>query len=99
MEVKIIDGPETVVVVSGRVDTTASPEFEKALQPILESTISKVKMDCNRLEYLSSSGLRLFLILQKNIKSKGGLLRICGLNDAIRETFNLTGFASIFNIE
>lgn len=93
------EGPETVVELAGRLDTNTSPEFEKRIEPILKGDISKVKVDCTRLDYISSSGLRLLLMLHKNVKAKKGSLRLCGLNPTIREVFNVTGFASFFRIE
>lgn len=100
MEVKITKDPEmTIISISGRLDTNTSPEFEKALEPVLSSDISHIIVDCNNLTYVSSSGLRLFLILQKNISVKKGSLSLRGLNPAIKEVFNITGFAAIFKIE
>lgn len=93
------EGSETVIELIGRLDTTTSPQFEQAIEPILKGEALKVKVDCSRLDYVSSSGLRLFLMLQKNIKAKKGSLRLCGLNPAIREVFNVTGFSAIFRIE
>lgn len=90
---------EAVIELVGRLDTTTSPQFEQAIEPILKGEALKVKVDCSRLDYVSSSGLRLFLMLQKNIKARKGSLRLCGLNPAIREVFNVTGFSAIFRIE
>lgn len=100
LEVKIREeGPETVIELGGRLDTNSSPEFEKALEPVLTGNALKVKMDCSRLQYISSSGLRLFLMLQKKMAAKKGSLRLCGLSPAIREVFNVTGFSAIFRLE
>lgn len=100
MEVKITKDPEvTIIAISGRLDTNTSPELEKALEPVLFGDISHIIVDCNDLSYVSSSGLRLFLILQKNISAKKGSLSLRGLNPAIKEVFNITGFAAIFRIE
>lgn len=98
MEVKITEGPETVVAIVGRLDTNSSPAFEKAITPILAGEAKVVKIDCSALDYISSSGLRLFLMLQKNINQKKGSLSLCGLSDSIKEIFNVTGFSAIFKI-
>ena len=51
------------------------------------------------LEYVSSAGLRLFLILQKMTTAKKGSLRLIGMRNVVRETFSLTGFNALFKIE
>lgn len=98
MEVKITEGAETVITIAGRLDTNTSPAFEKAITPILTGATKEVQVDCSALEYISSSGLRLFLMLQKNINQKKGTLRLCGLSDSIKEIFTVTGFSAIFKI-
>lgn len=95
---KITEGPETVITIIGRLDTNTSPAFEKAITPILTGATKEVKIDCSALDYISSSGLRLFLMLQKNINQKKGSLNLCGLSDSIKEIFNVTGFSAIFKI-
>ena len=99
MEVIITEGAETLIQIKGRLDTNSSPQFEKAMAPILQGPPKQVRVDCSQLSHISSSGLRMFLMLQKNISQKKGSLRLCGLNDSIKEVFAITGFAAIFTIE
>lgn len=99
MEVKITAGNEIIIAISGRLDTNSSPEFESIVQPIVDGDALKVAVDCQALEYVSSSGLRQFLMLQKKISQKKGSLRLYGLTPAIKEIFNITGFSAIFKIE
>lgn len=99
MKVQITEGTETVITLSGRLDTNTSPEFEKAIEPVMQGTAPRVIMDCSALDYISSSGLRLFLMLQKNVSQKKGKLILKGLSPEIKEIFNITGFSAIFTIE
>lgn len=55
-------------------------------------------LDCNALEYITSSGLRLFLDLLKVAKGKGSKVRIVGLSNEIREVFDEVGFTNLFEI-
>ena len=67
-----------------------------------EETVIKIKgrLDTNTArEYVSSAGLRLFLILQKMTTAKKGSLRLIGMRNVVRETFSLTGFNALFKIE
>ena len=99
ISVSSTEGAETLIQIKGRLDTNSSPQFEKAMAPILQGPTKQVRVDCSQLAYISSSGLRMFLMLQKNISQKKGSLRLCGLNDSIKEVFAITGFAAIFTIE
>ena len=62
--------------VTGRLDTTNSDVFEKKMAPLLEGGNPDIEIDCSELEYISSSGLRLFLTLQKSVNARGGKLVI-----------------------
>lgn len=90
---------ETVISVKGRLDTNTSPEFEKEVMPVLNGDEKSFRIDCSDLDYISSSGLRLFLMAQKTVIAKKGSLRLTGLKPAIQEIFNITGFSAIFKIE
>ena len=62
---------ELVAVFEGRLDTAAAVETEQALKPLYDCTGHNIVFDCNKLEYISSSGLRLLLSVLKNAKPKG----------------------------
>ena len=93
MEV-VIDqkGEETVIKIKGRLDTKTARECEEKVLPVWENPGVKVCVDCSDLEYVSSAGLRLFLILQKMTTAKKGSLRLIGMRNVVRETFSLTEF-------
>ncbi|MGM9747195.1 MAG: STAS domain-containing protein [Candidatus Cryptobacteroides sp.] len=97
----IIDnnGKQVTVKITGRVDTISSPKFEQALSPLMEGDALEVSVDCSEMEYISSSGLRIFLSLQKALTKNGGTLEILSLNDDIKEVFEMTGFSKIFIIK
>lgn len=83
---------------SGRLDTAASEQFAKDVKPLMEQAHRHIELDLARLEYISSSGLRILLTLLKQVHSKGGKLTIRNLTEGIREVFTLTGFFRIFDI-
>ena len=92
---KEIDG-NMVAILEGRLDTLASPETEKAMRPLYDCENQDIIIDCTKLEYISSSGLRIFLSVLKNTKPKGCQVYISGLNDDLRQIFAMTGFINIF---
>lgn len=99
MDIKIIHGPETMICLSGQLDTLSSPDFEKEITTILESNAMKVILDGSKLTYISSAGLRLLLILQKRMSQKGGKFVLRNIQDSIMEIFRITGFISFLTIE
>ncbi|MDD2539043.1 MAG: STAS domain-containing protein [Bacteroidales bacterium] len=98
MEVKISNDPIPVISINGRMDTGNTAIFEEAIAPVLKSDTKELIIDGTGLEYISSSGLRQFLVLQKNIKEKGGSLTVKSLRAEIKDIFDLTGFTNIFTI-
>ncbi len=83
----------------GRLDTAAAPQCEIDLKPLGNCTGKNIVLDCTKLEYISSSGLRLFLGVLKNAKSQKSHVYITGMNDTIRSVFALTGFTSLFEFK
>lgn len=86
------------VCVEGRVDTTNANEFESSMLQVIADGYTKIVLDCSGLDYISSSGLRVFLIIQKKMTAAKGQFRLCGLQPGIVEIFDISGFTSIFSI-
>ena len=82
---------ELVAVFEGRLDTAAAVEND--------CTGHNIVFDCNKLEYISSSGLRLLLGVLKNAKPKGSRVFITGINDDLRTVFAMTGFTNLFEFK
>lgn len=88
----------TLVDVEGRLDTITSAEFEKQIMTLLDGGCKSLILDCSRLDYISSSGLRTFLVIQKKMKSLQGIFMICSLQQGIKEIFDISGFSTIFSV-
>ena len=102
MEIKIQNGETTTVALTGQLDTLTTVDAEKAISPILASDVKELVLDCSGLDYISSAGLRLLLIIQKRMASKKGIFRLVNTKKEVREIFDifdLTGFSSILTIE
>ena len=89
---------KTTAKVTGRIDTTNSDEFEKKMAPLLQGGNPDIELDCSGLVYISSSGLRLFLTLQKSVNARDGKLVIKNMGSQITEILNMTGFSKIMTI-
>lgn len=87
----------TLVAVAGSLDSNTSPQAQQALDGILSSGGRKVAIDFTALDYISSAGLRVLLGTAKRLR-EGGALRIFGLNDTVREVFEISGFSTILPV-
>ena len=97
IEIKERDGGMTAIL-NGRLDTPAAVKAQQEIGPLLENADKEIIFDCTNLEYISSSGLRLFLTIRKEASVKGGKIIIENINDEIRKVFMMTGVFNLFEI-
>jgi anti-anti-sigma factor len=86
------------VAVSGRLDTTNYTQLEKKLNDLVDNGRTRIILDCTRMDYVSSTGLRILLVYLKKITGLHGRFILCGLQESIREIFEISGFTRIFEI-
>lgn len=99
MEIKINkEGSKTFATLSGRLDTTNASQFQEDIAPLMAEENPDIEIDCEGMEYTSSQGLRLFLMLQKSVAVKGGKMVMKNMRPAVKEVFDITGFSSIIKI-
>lgn len=94
---KTIENGSAVFALEGRLDTNTSPELEEALKSVLDG-ISQLSFDFEKLDYISSAGLRVLLSAQKAMNGKGSMT-VKNVNETITEIFEVTGFSDILTIE
>mgnify|MGYP002734206116 CR=1 FL=1 len=92
-----LDGTERTIALEGRLDTTTSPELETVLNDSLDGVTSLV-FDFEKLDYISSAGLRVLLSAQK-LMNRQGTMKILHVGEVIQEIFEVTGFSDILTIE
>ena len=80
-------------------DTLHLREMEQDINKLEVDLGDLVVVDCSGMSYICSSGLRVFLALNKNITAKGGKLIIRNLEPLVKGVFDMSGFSQIFNIE
>jgi anti-anti-sigma factor len=80
----------------GRLDTAASIKTEQEMKVLYDCEGHDIILDCEKLEYISSSGLRLFLSLLKGAKTKGSKVSVAHISDSLRQVFAMTGFTNLF---
>lgn len=90
-------GSELTITLEGRLDTTTAPELDEVLKGSLDG-VTDLIMDLEKLEYLSSAGLRVLLSAQKTMNKQGSMV-VKNVNDTIMEIFEITGFSDILTIQ
>jgi anti-sigma B factor antagonist len=83
---------------SGRLDAYSSTEVEKKLDSLLDAGQPRLVIDLEKLEYISSSGLRVFLAALKKAKKQEGDIKLACMKPFIKEVFDIAGFSQLFNI-
>jgi len=100
METKIEQLEErTIVTLIGSLDTAAAIEVEGNLKPITEGEGKDIVFECEQLEYIASSGLRILLDVLKKTKAKGKTVTLRNVNEDILNVFKITGFINLFEFE
>ena len=94
---KQLEGTNLEIILEGRLDTTTAPELEAAVNQLMPG-IEKLTLNFDKLEYISSAGLRVLLSAHKVMAQKGGM-KIIHANEIVNEVFEVTGFADILTIE
>lgn len=98
MEIKkILNGTTLTVELDGRLDTTTAPKLEEELKTGVDG-ITCLAFDLEKLEYISSAGLRVFLAMQQ-IMNKQGKMICKNVNETVMDVFDVTGFSDVLTIE
>ena len=94
---KNLEGKKLTVSLEGRLDTTTSPQLEAELKTAVNG-VEELVMDLEKLEYMSSAGLRVMLAAQK-VMNRQGSMKVVHVNDTVSEIFEITGFNEILTVE
>lgn len=95
--IKDKNGAQLSIMLEGRLDTNTAPQLEAELKREIGG-VEKLVFDFEKLEYLSSAGLRVLLSAQK-VMNKQGKMTVKNVNDEVNEIFEITGFSDFLTIE
>lgn len=98
IDVRKVEGV-TVVTLDGNLDTPSSNDFQIAMQPLFNDPKPNILVNCELLSYISSSGLRTFMLLQKSVNKNKGIMVLEKLRPDVRKVFDMTGFSKIITIK
>lgn len=91
------NGSELKLILEGRLDTATAPQLEATLNSALAG-VTSLKFDLEKLDYISSAGLRVLLSSQKTMNKQGSMV-ISNVSPEVKEIFDVTGFTDILTIE
>ena len=86
-----------VIKLDGAVDAHTAPQFEETVQKVIDDGQTKIVVDCEKLTYISSAGLGVFMSFVEEVREAGGDIKICGLSEKVKQPFEILGFESLFH--
>jgi anti-sigma B factor antagonist len=99
MEITVTDaGGVKVIRIEGHLDTQTSADAQAQLAQLIDQGATKLVVNFEKLEYISSAGLRVLLATAKQLKGNSGELRVCSLNEVVQEVFDISGFTTILTV-
>lgn len=91
-------GDLSVLYAEGFLDAHTAPVFEQAIQAEIEASRVRIIADCQKLTYISSAGLGVFMGFIEEVRERGGDIKICGLIPRVRQIFDIVGFHAIYDL-
>ena len=88
-----------IVSPKGRIDTTTSGSVDDAVRQVVDAGARNLVVDLSGVEYISSAGLRVFLVLAKRMRDLRGKLVLSGMTEPVKQVFQLAGFMPLFRVE
>jgi anti-sigma B factor antagonist len=88
----------SIIGVEGFLDAHTAPEFEQAIQAEIDAGHFRIVVNCEKLTYISSAGLGVFMSFIEEIRERGGDIKICGLIPKVRQVFEILGFPALYDI-
>jgi len=86
------------IALKGRLDTAAAETCASQLEELCAIGAKQLMLNCAELEYISSSGLRILLLLRKKMMAQGGTIRLKNVNDEVMQVLKMTGFTALFGL-
>jgi anti-anti-sigma factor len=91
-------GDVVVAKLAGRLDSQSAPPAEEQLTVLIGTAAPRLAIDLSNLEYISSAGLRVLLVVARKVQQAQGKMALFGLAPGVREVFSISGFDTIFTV-
>lgn len=99
MEITITEeGNQVIATFDGRLDTVAAQQISETIEPLMQNADKTLVLDCEKMPFISSSGLRIFIKIRKETVAKGGKMVLRKVNNDVMQVFKMTKLDEIFEI-
>ncbi|MGV8121710.1 MAG: STAS domain-containing protein [Candidatus Xenobiia bacterium LiM19] len=95
-EKEALSGNTHIVRLSGELDIHSAPQFKEDVLSLIEQGYTNIVLDLDELNFMDSRGLGTFISISRNVKDRGGSLKIICSNQTIMKIFQRTGLCEIF---
>ena len=93
------NSPEILAMeMNGELNTVAAQDLQEEIESLQKDMVKPILIDVTCLNYISSTGLRMFMIIKKTANANGQTVTLKGLNDIVEKVFKMTGFDKMFEI-
>ena len=93
------NSPEILAMeLNGELNTVAAQDLQEEIESLQKDMVKPILIDVTRLNYISSTGLRIFMIIKKTANANGQTVTLKGFNDIVEKVFKMTGFDKMFEI-
>ena len=93
------NSPEILAMeMNGELNAVAAQDLQEEIESLQKDMVKPILIDVTRLNYISSTGLRIFMIIKKTANANGQTVTLKGLNDIVEKVFKMTGFDKMFEI-
>ena len=90
------DDNRVTLILDGRLGPSVTQQTQKEIEPLFNYKHCEIVIDCSRLEYISSSGLRMMMVINQRCRANHCDIFIKGLQEKVLDVFNTTGFVHLF---
>ncbi len=99
MNINITEEGNTITAAfDGRLDTVAAQQIAETIEPLMQHADQNILLDCEKMPFISSSGLRIFLKIRKEVAAKGGKMYLKNVCPDVMQVFKMTKLDGIFEI-
>ena len=99
MDINIIEEGNTITAAfDGRLDTVAAQQIAETIEPLLDNADQNIILDCEKMPFISSSGLRIFLKIRKEVAAKGGKMYLKNVCPDVQQVFKMTKLDDFFDM-
>lgn len=92
------EGNTITALFDGRLDTVAAQQIADTIDPLLQHADRNIILDCGKMPFISSSGLRIFLKIRKEVSAKGGKMYLRNVCPDVMQVFKMTKLDDIFEV-